>query len=361
MINKILSISILAFAVNTNAMDLEGALEKHLPNMIFPASYEGVLPCADCTGIETRINLWEDGVYHMHETYLGTPEGDQSFYSLGRWHADPIVKSKIYLHGSKEAPAVFTILQDGSLEKQTIHGKPIASPLSNSLTPFVFTPININTSMTGEFRYMADAALFTECHTQRTYPVAMQSEYLALEKAYSDADKSEAGAPIVVSIEGEIKLHPGMDASQGDIETVFVNRFIGIPDGLKCERALSHASLVNTYWKLKTLDGEEITPVKEGRQAHIILQDSGETKTVVATAGCNRMRGSYQINGDLIEFESNAMAMTLMACPPPLDQLEKSLSDTLSKTKRWRIESQLLEFFDAESNSIALLEAVYLP
>ena len=55
------------------------------------------------------------------------------------------------------------------------------------------------------------------------------------------------------------------------------------------------------------------------------------------------------------------MAMTLMACPPPLDQLEKSLSDTLNKTKRWSIESQLLEFFDAEGNSIALFEAVYLP
>ena len=183
MLNKLLSVSILAIIFSTHAMALEATLEKHLPNMIFPASYEGVLPCADCAGIETRINLWEDGVYHMHETTLGTPEGDQSFFSLGRWHADPIVKSKIYLHGSKEAPAVFTILQDGSLEKQTIYGKPIASPHSNRLAPIVFTPININTSMTGEFRYMADAALFTECHTQRTYPVAMESDYLALEKA----------------------------------------------------------------------------------------------------------------------------------------------------------------------------------
>jgi copper homeostasis protein (lipoprotein) len=33
--------------------------------------YEGVLPCADCTGIQTELMLLANGTYVMHETYQG--------------------------------------------------------------------------------------------------------------------------------------------------------------------------------------------------------------------------------------------------------------------------------------------------
>lgn len=358
---KSLTALLITTIFTANAIAIEPSLDKHLPGFSFPASFEGVLPCADCAGIDTRINLWEDGVFHMQETYLDTVDGDQSFITLGRWHVDPVIKNKIYLHGGKEAPAIYNISEEGHLQKRDIHGNPIKSSLPYSLTPRVFTPLDIKTGMTGEFRYMADAAQFTECHTQRTYPVAMERDYLALEKAYSGLDKPAPGAPVVVSIEGEIAYHPGMEESQGDIETVFVNHFIGIPDRLTCERALSQASLVNTYWKIKSLGSEEIVPTRDSREAHIVLQDTGETQTISATVGCNRMRGSYQVNGDQIEFDPRGMAMTMMACPPPLDQLEKTLADTFKNTSRWKIESQLLEFFNDQGQSIALFEAVYLP
>ncbi|MGZ3457671.1 MAG: copper resistance protein NlpE [Archangium sp.] len=35
------------------------------------ARYEGVLPCADCTGIQTELMLLADGSYTMRETYQG--------------------------------------------------------------------------------------------------------------------------------------------------------------------------------------------------------------------------------------------------------------------------------------------------
>ena len=358
---KSLSLLLATLALMSNTLAIGSSIDEHLPGLNFPVSYEGVLPCADCPGIATRINLWDDGVFHMQRTYLDTSDGDQTFFLLGRWHIDPVVKNKIYLHSDKQTPTIFIITEDGNLEKMDIHGNPIDSSLPYTLTPLVFTPMKIETGMTGEFRYMADAAQFTECHTQRSYPVAMQRDYLALEKAYSSIDNAASRDPIVVSIEAELSLHQSMEASQGEIETIFVNHFIGIPDGLTCQRALSDAKLVNTYWKIKSLNGHDIEPVKEGRQAHMILQDVGETKIIAATVGCNRMRGSYQLNGNQIEFDSKGMAMTLMACPPPLDELENTLADTLKKSKRWQIESQLLEFFDAQDRSVALFEAVYLP
>lgn len=36
-------------------------------------SYRGILPCADCEGIETTINLYADGQYCAQLVYLGKP------------------------------------------------------------------------------------------------------------------------------------------------------------------------------------------------------------------------------------------------------------------------------------------------
>jgi heat shock protein HslJ len=50
---------------------------------------------------------------------------------------------------------------------------------------------------------------------------------------------------------------------------------------------------------------------------------------------------------------------TLMACPPPLDALERALGDTLGKVRAWRIQGNTLELADGAGASLALLEAVY--
>jgi predicted secreted protein/uncharacterized lipoprotein NlpE involved in copper resistance len=53
--------------------------------------WRGTLPCADCSGIRTELTLFavhpsgEPVVYHLSETYLGTPDGDRVFTSAGRW------------------------------------------------------------------------------------------------------------------------------------------------------------------------------------------------------------------------------------------------------------------------------------
>ena len=50
--------------------------------------------------------------------------------------------------------------------------------------------------MTGMFRYMADAALFTECLTEASFPVAQENDYLALERAYLAAPPNRRGAAV---------------------------------------------------------------------------------------------------------------------------------------------------------------------
>lgn len=54
-------------------------------------TFAGVLPCADCSGILTELRLYAEqpsgraAHYELTETYLGSPEGDRSIGTAGRW------------------------------------------------------------------------------------------------------------------------------------------------------------------------------------------------------------------------------------------------------------------------------------
>src|SRR5688572_3045806 len=68
--------------------DRAGAPESTTtPAEDFERTWLGVLPCADCDGIQTRLVLrGEDGKrrYLLEETYLGA-EGDNTFVQEGEW------------------------------------------------------------------------------------------------------------------------------------------------------------------------------------------------------------------------------------------------------------------------------------
>ena len=86
----------------------------------------------------------------------------------------------------------------------------------------------------GEMRYMADAALFTDCQTGRSYPIAMEADYVRMERAYLDV-AGEPGGPLYVTFEGFIAPRPKMEGD-GLEPTVIVEYFINVWPGRKCER-----------------------------------------------------------------------------------------------------------------------------
>lgn len=54
--------------------------------------YAGTLPCADCSGISTRLTLHAkdrlqtgDGTFALSEEYLGTRDGNRRVDTRGRW------------------------------------------------------------------------------------------------------------------------------------------------------------------------------------------------------------------------------------------------------------------------------------
>lgn len=58
-------------------------------------------------------------------------------------------------------------------------------------------------SITGNFLYMADAALFTYCGTGKKVPVSMEGEYILVERAYLNANLKTL-EPLFIEIIGDI-------------------------------------------------------------------------------------------------------------------------------------------------------------
>ena len=207
----------------------------------------------------------------------------------------------------------------------------------------------------GELRYMADAALLTDCKSGTSYPVAMEADWIAMERAYLE-NAREPGGPLYVTFEGSIATRPKMEGD-GSEAAVIVRRYINAWPDMRCERAMVDASLTNTYWRIVRLGDETVSAAEGRREPHLLLRAESEYGQYRATVGCNQMQGGYAIDGASLRFTPGPT--TLMACPPPLDELERGLVETLTATSRWQVMANTLELYDDTGAPLALFEAVY--
>ena len=107
-------------------------------------------------------------------------------------------------------------------------------------------------------------------------------------------------------------------------------------------------SLTGTNWAFTQIGGELLDAQDRQRTQ---LQFDEKNGRMSATAGCNRMSGPYTQSGPAIAF--GQIAMTRMACPPPLAKRESNLVDALGGVRSWRIVEGNLILADA--NGAALL------
>jgi heat shock protein HslJ len=73
---------------------------------------------------------------------------------------------------------------------------------------------------------------------------------------------------------------------------------------------------------------------------------------MASTVGCNRMIGEPKIHGDRIAF--GAVAATRMACPPPLDELERKYSAALESARTYRVEGAKLVLADSKGAPVVV-------
>ncbi len=310
-------------------------------------SFAGVLPCADCPGIDYRVDLFSDGAYYLRPRYLEKPDGASD--DVGSWVLSSD-GSTLVLKGAREAPLYFAWVDDGrKLTKLDLEGRPIVSTQNHDLTrvadPAPFEP---RLSLRGEFTYMADSPVFEECLTGRSLPVAMEADYVALERAYGE-ERAEPGQAILAGIEGRIVERVNMEGPKRPM--LVVERFVGLFPEATCPDRFAARPLEGTYWKLTFLNGTPVVPRQRRNEAHLLFGPEGR---LAGADGCNRMFGSYELEGNGIRFDK--MGGTLMACPEP--SRDREFKGALDKAKTWRILGSLLELRGEKDDILAKFEAV---
>jgi uncharacterized lipoprotein YbaY/heat shock protein HslJ len=204
----------------------------------------------------------------------------------------------------------------------------------------------------GYVTFMAEAARFTDCATGREYLVAETGDFAALEHAYVAAGR-EPGGPVMVSFEGEIIERPvaGNDSPE---MVVHVERFVGVWAGEACVAPVGNRPLVETHWRIVRLRDSALDP-EAGQEPPRLRLQAVEGPRFSASVGCNSFEGGFDMEGERLTF--GRAAATLVACPPPLDTLERQLAHVLGATRGWRIAGDRLEVLDADGAVIGEMEA----
>ncbi|HEX7877942.1 MAG TPA: YbaY family lipoprotein [Candidatus Eisenbacteria bacterium] len=117
----------------------------------------------------------------------------------------------------------------------------------------------------------------------------------------------------------------------------------------------STATLENTYWKAVRLYDRDIVVTDEIRETHFVLQREGHR--VGGNGGCNKLFGTYRVNGDSLLF--SGLGGTLMACPEPGMSNERLLNEVLTKTTNYRVVGETLKLL-RDGAVIGDFKAVYL-
>lgn len=105
----------------------------------FERTWLGVLPCADCDGIQTRLQLRTDADgarYLLEETYLGGP-GENRFVQEGGWREEVTEingePADVYRLDPDGPGRWFWVQPDGALEMLEAEGRPAPDGLAYRL------------------------------------------------------------------------------------------------------------------------------------------------------------------------------------------------------------------------------------
>lgn len=192
-ISAVLALGALSlFGCHTSAMNYEQPLQA------MQQSFSGIVPCADCSGIETSLFLQQDGTYVLQETYLGAKNGDLVFASYGSWAR---TADKLVLTDSKGEKRYFHPEGD-NLAMLDASGSPIVSQFNYVLKPTTQVMPNTPMSLSGMMQSSAGAVTFTDCVTGKVFPLSGNK---ALEQGYLTARKKPQEL-VFVSMDGHFTV-----------------------------------------------------------------------------------------------------------------------------------------------------------
>ncbi|MEM1237559.1 MAG: META domain-containing protein [Pseudomonadota bacterium] len=317
--------------------------------LLLPATFEGSLPCADCEGIDHKLALWPNGGFHLSRVWRGG-EGELRDDAVGGWIADPSRQAVVLQLGEGEVLS-FEVKGADTVRLLDREGNPIQSELNYDLIGDAkVRGVELeNLFLSGMVTQSDQRPVFAECFSGQAFAMAQGGDFTAVKSAYSDQD-----LPLMVQVEGSISATPDGDNGLG--HSLTVSRFVQSIPSMTCVSNRTMPSLFNTYWTIDSLQGVPLEAGETRQEPYLLFQD-GDQPTYFATVGCNLMRGQLTRSGDAISF--GAGIATLMACPPPLNELERSFAEVLGQTKEMATSGETLVLFSEDGTVIATLRAAY--
>ncbi|MBW8189567.1 YbaY family lipoprotein [Neiella marina] len=179
-------------------------------------TFYGELVCADCPNGPVHLGLEADNTFLMLDS-----AGKHA--SFGGWKQQGPV---LTLTASDGQSYWFRRHQNG-LEPLLAAGsaKLPAPPL---LLDAPMPSLDLAIQLIGDYRYMADAAVFQECVTGKRWPVAQDQGGLRLEQAYMQ-NRAGPGEPLHMTVAGKLKVLPGMEEGS-EVETLIVSELVNVAD-----------------------------------------------------------------------------------------------------------------------------------
>lgn len=112
---------------NINVNPIKVVVDEHNAknSLDWSGKYEGILPCADCEGIKTTIQLNDNGTYVMTTKYLGEGQ-EETVEGSFEWDKTGTV---VTLINDDEEPYKLKVLE-GAIQKLDIEGKEITGELA---------------------------------------------------------------------------------------------------------------------------------------------------------------------------------------------------------------------------------------
>ena len=344
-----------------------------------PASYSGVLPCADCTGVRYQLNLYSGGAYILALTYL-RDNRDETFYDMG-FYSLTKDSSQLVLDYREPKAMQFAFTRSGSLRKLDNEGRQIESELEYELQrESIVLPLEPRLKLTGNYTYMADAGVLTDCRSGLRFPVAPGGAAHALEQTFlaeksvrdsiagppqpkstakgTPATKSASAPtnespPLMVSVYARMLLRPPVGI-EGNKPMLFVERMVEAFPGESCgARGVTHA-LEGTRWVLTRLNGSPVRLAPKQREPMVAFDRTAHR--VSGYSGCNQFSSSYERGPDGSgKLLMGGVAGTRMACAGP--DLETPFLEALGRVQGYRITGPHLELLDAGGAVVARFEA----
>jgi heat shock protein HslJ/uncharacterized lipoprotein NlpE involved in copper resistance len=264
-------------------------------------------------GERTTLTLGPDGTYRRLDA------GNTPLGTMGRWHRVTGTPGDIALVTPAGERELWRAVSGGGLQALGVEGSPM------SAVPLVVhdgDPVHA----TGLFSYFADAALFVTCGSGIQLPVAMEEEYLSLERRYGESPAA-GGAPLLVRVTGRVEARPAVDA-EGTQPTLVVEGWEE-DDGAPCPAGDTRSALLEGAWTLVAIDGD---PVGDPGERGAPTLRWTEPSQIAGFAGCNQFSGRGVLRGTLLV--SGPLAATRMFCEGSMD-LEARYLEILGAGGAW--------------------------